>query len=753
MIQLPHPLAILVLLSIICLGPAQPAADPGQSKPHAQADELRNPLTATAHPPVPRDPLKVWLAPAEAHQRSGTAVASFSQGVRLHAQARYAEALPLVRVPLTGVLADYGRYYTGLTELRLGRASEAREIFTTLAERPPRGYLAQAVRLRAGEAAEAMGDYRAAAALYAEVAKGTPLAAEDVLMRLASASEQAGDRATAAAAWTRVHYEFPFSDQAAIARAQLDTLQLWQPLERGSQRYALELGRAERLFAVRRYAEARSAFEALQPVASGEAAEVVALRLAESDHYLKRYAQARAALEPWTRRATRRAEAQFFYLTATRETGDHATYERLARALVASWPQESWAEETLNNLATHYILVDEDERAMEVFAEILRAYPLSAHAPRAAWRTGWWAYRKRQFREAARTFEDAAARFPRSDYRPAWLYWAARAHERLGATSQSTARLSLVVTDYQNSYYGRLAEDLLEARGITAPSAVAPASAEPTVATLPPTDTLIRTLIAHELYDDALNEVQYAQKMWGDSPALQATLGLVYSRRGDLRRGINAVKRAYPQYIAAGGDQLPEEMLKVLFPVAYWDLIRAHARARGLDPYVLAALMAQESSFDPGARSHANAIGLMQVVPSTGRRYARKLGIRRFSAAQLTRPEVNVRIGTAIFADLIQRTGGLHYALASYNAGEGAVGRWRAEFPGLPRDEFVDAIPYPETQNYVKKILGTAEDYRRLYGASGAKPAVSKASSATPAKAKVAPKKRAPSKPRNRRRR
>ena len=82
----------------------------------------------------------------------------------------------------------------------------------------------------------------------------------------------------------------------------------------------------------------------------------------------------------------------------------------------------------------------------------------------------------------------------------------------------------------------------------------------------------------------------------------------------------------------------------------------------------------------------------------------------------LTTAETNIRMGTAYFADLVKQFGGVHLALASYNAGESRVARWMAERPGVERDEFIDDIPFPETQNYVKKILGTAEDYRRLYG-------------------------------------
>ena len=130
----------------------------------------------------------------------------------------------------------------------------------------------------------------------------------------------------------------------------------------------------------------------------------------------------------------------------------------------------------------------------------------------------------------------------------------------------------------------------------------------------------------------------------------------------------------------------------------------------------MAALIAQESTFDKDIVSSANAVGLMQIVPATGRRWARRLGIRSFSTRRLTVPEINVRIGTAYFAELMKQFGSVHVALAGYNAGDSRVVRWQRERPGLPHDEFIDDIPFPETQNYVRRILGTADDYRRLYG-------------------------------------
>ena len=706
---------------VAAMAPSSSAQSP------SAADALTQPLTATMHPLIPPDPLELWLAPREESRRGGPAVARFSAGVRLHAEERFKEALPLVTgVPRSSPLADYATYYTGLTQARLSRLDQAEATLEALIARPLTGYLQEGARLAAGEIAEARGDHARAAEIYRTLAGDRPLNPSDVLMRLARALEAAGDRAGAAAAWARVYYEHPLATEAATAAHELDRTASWPALAAGSPRYKSELARAERLFSARRYRDARDAFARLQPLAQGDDRELVGIRIGAAEYALGRHRTARKALEPYLRQSRRRAEAQFYYLTATREIGHHEEFVRLSRELVAAFPKDDWAELTLNNLASHFIRVDEDARADAVFREMLERFPNGRHAPRAAWRAGWWAYKEARYDDTVRIFEQAAARFPRSDYRPPWLYWSARSHDRAGRKDAAHARLALVVVDYANSYYGRLASRLLTERRVALPPApvrVAAAPSPPDLPPLPPTEGLVRALIAQELYADALNELQYARHTWGDSAAIQATMGLVHSRMGELRRGINAIKRAYPQYMAAGGEDLPDEMLKVLFPVAHWDLIRRHAQARGLDPYLIAALVAQESTFDPAIRSSANAVGLMQVLPSTGRRYARKAGIRRFRNAMLTNPEINVRLGTTIFADKLKQFGSIHLTLASYNAGPSAVRRWIEERRdlALEQDEFIDDIPYPETQGYVKKILGTADDYRRLYGGGPAK--------------------------------
>jgi soluble lytic murein transglycosylase len=491
------------------------------------------------------------------------------------------------------------------------------------------------------------------------------------------------------------------------------------------------MGRGERLFGNRRYPDARTSFLRLKPHAQGEQdAELVALRLAEIDYFQGRYSHARDALRPWLQTGSRQAEARFFYLMSQRGLRNDDLFVELARALEREFPDSTWAEEALNHLATFYIQRDRDDEADAVFRELYARFPRGRYAERAAWKAGWTSYRTGDMQEAARLFESASAGFPRSDYRPAWLYWSGRARAAMGDGPGAIARYQLTIADYHNTYYGRLTEALLRKQGVPlGPSRLVfeppvPAGGEDDG--FPPTEDTIRMLLAAGLYEPAVKELEFARAKSGDSPAITATIAwankqMAASESGTsqfaLARGaITLMKRAYPQFLAGGGHQLPREILTTIFPLAYWDLIQKYAAQNRLDPYLVAALMAQESTFVPDIKSHAGAYGLMQMMPSTGRQYARKLKLR-YSLRLLTTAETNIRMGTMYLADKIREFGGVHLALASYNAGETPVRRWMRENPGLPQDEFIDSITYPETQQYVKRLLGTAEDYRRLYGA------------------------------------
>ncbi len=676
---------------------------------------------------VASEPL--WLAPAQPPGAASPVAVALSQ----LADGKAADALPALTAgaaaPVTGA---YVRVHQGRAELALGQVEAASRSAQAVLDAATTTYLKEQGLWLAADAAEAAEDWPTAFAVLTALGELPSTRPAQTWYRLGVVSRALGRVERARDAFGKVYDEYPLSNEAADAAGELAAL---SPAFRAvtTARVPAELRRAEALYAARRLTDARKAFEALRPVAGGATATLVALRLAQIDAAQNRLPAAARALAALQARGdlpeARRDEVAYTLLGVTRDQGRHAAYVDAVRAFVAR-PSvtPAWAEAALNDLGTHFILTDADGEAARVFTELYDRNPAGPHAARAAWKAGWWAFSTGHYDEAARLFDHAAEAHRRSDYRSGWVYWAARAHERAGRLEQALAGYDRTIADYGNSYYGREAERAQAALlAAQRPAGAGPVERVRRESTLtftpgepPATARLIQDLLGAQLWDDAIGEIRRAQRDEANTPLLEATLAYAYHQKGDLRLAISAMKRAYPRYLAAGSESLPREIRTVIFPLAYWDLIQTHARQHDLDPFLVAALMAQESTFDPKIRSAANAWGLMQILPATGARVARQIGLRPFSTASLTQPEINVRLGTQYFADLVRRyNGDVAPALAAYNAGEHRVDRWLTERPGLDRDEFVDGIPFPETQGYVKKILGTAEDYRELYRLTG----------------------------------
>lgn len=683
-----------------------------------------------ASAPNPSTPLRatdLWLAPMS----ESASKAPLASAVDLLASGRPAVALPLLSKAVADpVLGGYAVLYKGRALLALGGAAEAAAAAGQLLSAHPSGYLNEAALLLAADAAEASGDWPAALRSLQALTNIKAAAPERIWLRVGRAALAANNRLLAAEAFASTYYDFPLSDDSKAAAAELLKLSpRGITLAPTPATYARDLARAAQFFGARRYTDARAAYVAVRPLADGEDRTLVDLRIAQCDFGLKRYAFAYEGARVLLAKGEGGSEAEYLLEGGLRETGHDADYLERVRAFVDRTPGDPFAEQALSDLGSYFTLKDDDARAAAIFAELYERFPSGPHADRAAWKAGWWAYKNGNYAEAARTFESAAVTLRSSDFRPPWLYWAARSHERLGAADEARRAFRRVVTDYRNSYYGRLAARALPAVSPAASIQLASASSTPDAPPAfaagepPPAAPLIRALLAAGLYDDAVAELRHTQRTAGTSPLIEATIAYALNRRGELRPAITTMRRAYPQFLAEGGEALPSSMLAVIFPVQYWDLIQKYSALHKLDPYVVAALINQESTFDARVRSSANAWGLMQVLPSTGRDYARTLGIAAFRTARLTDPETNIRIGTAFFADLLKQYDDVAAALAAYNAGESRATRWLAERPGVSRDQFIDDIPYPETQTYVKRIIGSAEDYRLLYATSKAAPA------------------------------
>jgi soluble lytic murein transglycosylase len=178
------------------------------------------------------------------------------------------------------------------------------------------------------------------------------------------------------------------------------------------------------------------------------------------------------------------------------------------------------------------------------------------------------------------------------------------------------------------------------------------------------------------------------------------------------------MKRSTPNYFTVSLPDLPRPYWEALFPKAYWTDLRKYSAQNGLDPYLVASLIRQESEFNALALSRANAVGLMQLLPKTGRTVARQMKLKGYSAPQLFTPAVNLQLGTRYFKDMVDKYNGqFEYALAAYNAGTDRVADWLGQGHYRDAQEFVESIPFTETREYVQAILRNASVYRQLYGA------------------------------------
>jgi soluble lytic murein transglycosylase len=185
--------------------------------------------------------------------------------------------------------------------------------------------------------------------------------------------------------------------------------------------------------------------------------------------------------------------------------------------------------------------------------------------------------------------------------------------------------------------------------------------------------------------------------------------------QGHFGAGMAYGRQAIPSFDSRKFSEVSPTVWKVLFPLPYESTLRREADRNEFDPMFAAGLIRQESTFQADAVSHANAIGLMQILPKTGRLLAKQHKVR-YTKATLFDPNLNIELGMLYIANLTRLTGAPEYAAAAYNAGEDRVVQWKAERTYDEMPEFVESIPFTETREYVQIVSRNAAMYRLLYG-------------------------------------
>ena len=630
---------------------------------------------------------------------------------------------PLNRAkPLAGDLRDYVDYYLGTCYLQTGRQAEALATLANFGESHPDSLLVRDADVSYANALLSEGRGTEAVGL---LEKERLPARSDIELALGRGYAALGQNGKAAEALANVYFNMPTSADADAAYSELRKLPL-VPLGTPQQLKT----RAELLVKARRFSDAADADRELLSQVPLAERDTVTLALADALYRAGRDREAKTELTRLSEVSSDQAAEKLYLLGQIAwDASDNDTFYRSVDELRETAATSTWLESALLSCANLHLVHHEYDQALDAFRELQQRFPTGARASYAHWKAAWLTLRQGRTEEAKKLFEEQIALYPSGNETSAALYWRARLAEEDNDPAMARAFYQELIDRYRNYYYAELARERLA----KLPAAAADPPDYPVLDHIPPlrhgdkielseppADDLhvekAQLLGNGGLVDFAVRELQAAAATDGGNWALAAETQL-YIDTGHYDRAIEVMKHSVPSYFAVDFPMLPREYWEALFPRPYWAELKKFSLANSLDPYLVASLIRQESEFNPLAVSRANAVGLMQLLPRTGKLVAHEEKLRRYSASELFTPAVNLELGTRYFRGMVDQYGGsFEYALAAYNAGTDRVDEWLGEGKYRDAQEFVESIPFTETREYVQAILRNASVYRQLYG-------------------------------------
>ena len=653
----------------------------------------------------------------------------------------YAKSIPpLSRAkPHAGDIGDYVAYYLGASYLQGGRIPEAIAALRSFDEKFPQSLLVRDAHVLYANAL--LSDTRAREAI-AVLEKDRDPIRSDLELALGRAYAAAGDPAKAAVVLRHLYFTLPLSAEASAAQAELQKLAATPGISPPT--FAERKTRADLLARGRRFQDAADAYRELLNGSPPEDKPVLQLALAENLYRFGQNKEARRLLDELAPGSPDVAAHRLYDIgEMQRAADDDDGFLKTVDQIRQTAPASVWLQQALLFAGNIYLLRKDYDKAIDYYRELEERFPQGPRAPYSHWKVAWLSLRQGRTAEAKAGFEQQIARYPNSSEVPAALYWRARLAEEDGDAGMAAAYYEKISERFRNYYYGSLARDRVgrlqlpetAAREADPPGGGSPDADPPHYALLdhlpaisafpaikddaPPEDNLrlekARLLENGGLLDFALRELKASAD---DSNAawLPAEIARMYEDAGRYDAAVETLKRAVPNYFALDLSTLPRSYWQALFPKPYWPDLKKYSSANGLDPYLVASLIRQESEFNPGAVSVKNALGLMQLLPKVGRGVARQVRLRHYSTPQLFNPSINMQLGTRYFRSMVDQFGGFEYALAAYNAGDDRVKDWQSTGKYRDVQEFVESIPFTETREYVQAIMRNANVYKQLYG-------------------------------------
>ncbi len=388
-------------------------------------------------------------------------------------------------------------------------------------------------------------------------------------------------------------------------------------------------------------------------------------------------------------------------------------FQRLAR----EFPHDELAPKAKFEIGRTYEEDGDEQAARLAYLALIARYPGTEMAEEARFRAPFMLFMLRRYKQAATEFGNSGAIASSSSARDMFSYWQARALESDGDKVRATALMRALALSTASNYYPALAAGRVNEYRALLPAALATDLVPTAIPVVAGPAQFHLTRIA-ALRDSGLRELEppelrAIEDQPGNGHELQEFILAELQNAGAWFDAIQMAMR-----MAARGELDIATAERIRYPRGFWDLLTSAASRNQLDPYLVAALIRQESLFNPQARSNSDARGLMQLLPATAHRYVAAAAIA--PPIDLYNPDTSIQLGTTYLHQLISMFGGnMFKAVAAYNAGEQSVSQWNARYPG-DDDQWVENIGFRETREYVKKVIGGTREYRLLYGSPSA---------------------------------
>ena len=482
----------------------------------------------------------------------------------------------------------------------------------------------------------------------------------------------------------------------------------------------------ERLYEAGLYADAIAdyrRFLAGNKSISGEKEREAYFKIGMSDYNLRRSEEAEDDFDTFLKhypRSLQVPEALYWLSRVYLREGKEDVFISTCKRYLKLYNDKERSSEILYRLGVVYADKRDINTATSYYDRVITEYPDSSFASDSLWAKGWFLYKMGEHKGALVVFNNILQQKKEPAYIPQALYWKIKILEKMKDHQETEKSLCQLCNEHRGSFYCLFAVYNYNLTCVSAVNVIGMDTEGDTtnefgnykvVATDDEKDIRIKLLLLLGMKEEAKEEVQLVrQRIVHDKERTISFASLLFSME-EYNMSLGIISSNFSKDILYSNNRFANRVGRLIYPPGYSTEVNRYASENNIEPYLLYALIREESWFNKNSVSPAGAIGLMQLMPHT----ASNVKGSYIDRDSLFDPETNISLGARFFSDLLkQYDGNIFMALAGYNAGPAAVSRWIKERDGYGLDEFIEDIPYKETRNYVKKVFTSYMGYLRI---------------------------------------